>query len=94
MFAVGNVRVVEKGGGGEAGLELVVRSEMVDGMVSVAELDTERLDLRWGTFRAVMKVSGVRGTCAAFFWVSCEHTVLLFFFCGLGILILVLSLSL
>ncbi|KAK3295531.1 concanavalin A-like lectin/glucanase domain-containing protein [Chaetomium fimeti] len=62
MFAVGNVGV------GEAGLGLVVRSEVVDGMVSVAELDTERLDLRWGTFRAMMKVSRVRGTCAAFFW--------------------------
>ncbi|KAH6850124.1 glycoside hydrolase family 16 protein [Chaetomium sp. MPI-CAGE-AT-0009] len=37
-------------------------------MVSVAELDTERLDLWWGTFRAMMKVSRVGGTCAAFFW--------------------------
>jgi hypothetical protein len=51
-------------------LELVVQSELVDGMVPVAELATRRLDLMWGTFRAGMKVSRVGGTCAAFFWVS------------------------
>ncbi|KAH6636129.1 concanavalin A-like lectin/glucanase domain-containing protein [Chaetomium tenue] len=69
VFDVGNVRVVGEGGGVEgSGLELVVRSRVMDGMVAGAELDTERLDLRWGTFRAVMKVSRVRGTCAAFFW--------------------------
>jgi hypothetical protein len=55
---------------GNRGLELVVRSELVDGMVPVAELATRRLDLMWGTFRAGMKVSRVGGTCAAFFWVS------------------------
>ncbi|KAL2164094.1 hypothetical protein VTH06DRAFT_3308 [Thermothelomyces fergusii] len=37
-------------------------------MVPVAELDTRRLDMMWGTFRAMMKVSPVAGTCAAFFW--------------------------
>jgi hypothetical protein len=83
MFAVENVRFVpgdgraggdqEDGGDeerGDRGLELVVQSELVDGMVPVAELATRRLDLMWGTFRAGMKVSRVGGTCAAFFWVS------------------------
>jgi hypothetical protein len=64
-----------RGGGGDKergdrGLELVVRSELVDGMVPVAELATRRLDLMWGTFRAGMRVSRVGGTCAAFFWVG------------------------
>ncbi|KAK4039208.1 concanavalin A-like lectin/glucanase domain-containing protein [Parachaetomium inaequale] len=71
MFAVENVRYHHHDAedhAGEGGLELVVRSEVVDGMVSGAELDTERLDLWWGTFRAVVKVPGVGGSCAAFFW--------------------------
>jgi hypothetical protein len=72
MFAVENVRVStgQEDVGDDAGLELVVGSELLDGMVPVAELDTQRLDLLWGTFRASMKVSGVEGTCAAFFWVG------------------------
>ncbi|KAK4155886.1 beta-glucanase [Chaetomidium leptoderma] len=76
MFAVENINLVhkKKEGGEEekerGGVELVVRGGgvVVDGMVPVAELDTERMDLFWGTFRAMMRVSGVRGTCAAFFW--------------------------
>jgi hypothetical protein len=85
MFSVENVRLGTGGGNddilggwggggdkerGDRGLELVVRSELVDGMVPVAELATRRLDLMWGTFRAGMRVSRVGGTCAAFFWVG------------------------
>lgn len=78
MFAVENARLFsdaqhstgKQKGVTEEGLELVVRSDVVDGMVPVAELDTARLDLRWGTFRAGMKLSSVPGTCAAFFWVG------------------------
>jgi len=75
MFAVENVRIAEHGEGVDKEyrdkvLELVVRSQVVDGMVSVAELDTTRMDFMWGSFRAMMKVSGVGGMCAAFFWVS------------------------
>ncbi|KLU81482.1 hypothetical protein MAPG_00571 [Magnaporthiopsis poae ATCC 64411] len=51
-----------------AGLELVVGSNKMDGMVPVAEVDSARMDLLWGTFRVGMKLSGVPGTCAAFFW--------------------------
>ncbi|KAL2200922.1 concanavalin A-like lectin/glucanase domain-containing protein [Corynascus similis CBS 632.67] len=68
MFAVeNNAEAAEE----TLGLQLVVRAgddEVIDGMVPVAELDTRRLDLMWGTFRAMMKVSPVKGTCAAFFW--------------------------
>ncbi|KAK0621479.1 glycoside hydrolase, family 16 [Bombardia bombarda] len=71
MFAVDNIAANPSSDGGEgvtAGLQLVVRNQLVDGMVPVAEIDTERLDLYWGTFRASIKVTDVPGTCAAFFW--------------------------
>ncbi|KAK3379324.1 concanavalin A-like lectin/glucanase domain-containing protein [Lasiosphaeria ovina] len=74
MFALGNVVDTAAGaaGGGNdeegAALQLVVGSQLVDGMVPVAELDTRRLDLFWGTFRASMKLPRTPGTCAAFFW--------------------------
>lgn len=53
----------------DAGLNLTVSSAsaMVDGMVPVAEIDSHRADLYYGTFRASLKLSGIPGTCAAFF---------------------------
>ncbi|KAL2137349.1 hypothetical protein VTI74DRAFT_3289 [Chaetomium olivicolor] len=76
MFAVENVEYQPGGGGAHQdgkrptteGLKLLVRDQLVDGMVPVAEIDTRRLDIFYGTFRASMKVSSVPGTCAAFFW--------------------------
>lgn len=56
-------------GGGGTGLQLIVRSDVVDDMVPTAEIDSSRLDLLSGTFRASMKLTNVSGTCAAFFWV-------------------------
>ncbi|KAK3902783.1 hypothetical protein C8A05DRAFT_43860 [Staphylotrichum tortipilum] len=58
------------GGAGGDGVQLVVRGGglLVDGMVPVAELDTRRLDVGWGSFRVSMRVPAVAGTCAAFFW--------------------------
>ncbi|KAK3494479.1 concanavalin A-like lectin/glucanase domain-containing protein [Neurospora hispaniola] len=50
------------------GLQLIVRQDLIDGMVPVAEVDTARLDLSYGTFRASMKLTTIPGTCAAFFW--------------------------
>lgn len=75
MFAAENVRVDSGGGGGggleaDAGLQLAVRGRTVEGMVPVAEIDSHRMDLLWGTFRASMKLTDVPGTCAAFFWVG------------------------
>jgi len=51
------------------GMDLYVRNNLVNGMVPVAEVDTYRLDMGYGTFRASMKLSNIPGTCAAFFWV-------------------------
>lgn len=79
MFAVENVFGDQHGrrqkqeekwnGEGSTGLKLVVRSQLVNDMVPVAEIDTQRLDILWGTFRASMKITDIPGTCAAFFWV-------------------------
>ncbi|KAK3944591.1 concanavalin A-like lectin/glucanase domain-containing protein [Diplogelasinospora grovesii] len=49
-------------------MQLVVRKQLVDDMVPVAEIDTQRQDVFYGTFRASMKMTGNPGTCAAFFW--------------------------
>lgn len=57
---------------GSGGLALTVRSTTIDSMVLTAEIDTTRLDVLWGTFRAGLKLSSVPGTCAAFFWVSID----------------------
>lgn len=53
-----------------SGLQLAVRSRAVDDMVPGGEVDSRRRDMRWGTFRASMKLTDVPGTCAAFFWVG------------------------
>ncbi|KAM5382615.1 hypothetical protein ACJZ2D_002405 [Fusarium nematophilum] len=72
-------RLAKNGGGSDeqTGLGLRVGSEVDhDGAVSAAEIDTARLDLHWGSFRAGMKATPINGTCAAFFWVCCwilEH---------------------
>ncbi|KAK2042279.1 concanavalin A-like lectin/glucanase [Colletotrichum somersetense] len=52
----------------DAGLQLLVESSTVDGLVPGAEIDSARSDLQYGSFRAMMKVPDVAGTCAAFFW--------------------------
>jgi hypothetical protein len=55
----------------EDGLQLRVSSAVgKDNEVPASEVDTARLDLRWGTFRAGMKLTETKGTCAAFFWVG------------------------
>ncbi|KAK3375379.1 glycoside hydrolase family 16 protein [Podospora didyma] len=81
MFAVDNVatnpmqidnadsgRLGAEGSEDSAGLQLIVRRELVEEMVPVAEIDTHRLDMFWGSFRASMRMTNVSGTCAAFFW--------------------------
>ncbi|KAK2072335.1 hypothetical protein P8C59_006694 [Phyllachora maydis] len=66
--AGGNINSRTGSNGKSAGLELTVPSQLVDGMVPATEMDTSRLDVWWGTFRASMKMTSVPGTCAAFFW--------------------------
>jgi hypothetical protein len=57
--------------GGDPGLHLTVDAGVPkDGYVKVAEMDSTRTDLLWGTYRASMKLTLTPGTCAAFFWVS------------------------
>jgi len=55
--------------GGDAGLELWVRGDHQDGLVSGAELVTMRNDSLLGSFRVGMKLSNSSGTCGAFFFV-------------------------
>ena len=56
--------------GDDAGLRLLVKGGIPEsGFVPSAEINSERADMRYGSFRAGMKVTGVNGTCAAFFWV-------------------------
>lgn len=54
--------------GGDAGLQLWVRGNPVEGLVGSAEIAAQRQDLLYGSFRIGMKMSGVQGTCGAFFW--------------------------
>ncbi|KAF9776500.1 hypothetical protein IL306_005314 [Fusarium sp. DS 682] len=55
--------------GHQAGLELRVGSVVSkDDAIPASEVDTARLDLHWGSFRAGMKLTDIKGTCAAFFW--------------------------
>lgn len=59
----------ESENGGDAGLQLIVRSELVDNMVPFGEVAARtREDMLYGSFRVAMKIGSVPGTCAAFFW--------------------------
>ena len=61
--------------GGDSGLILTVESQIVDGMVPGGQIVSSRQDVLHGTFRAGMKLTGISGTCAAFFWVrTCDHS--------------------
>ena len=60
--------------GSDGGLHLMVQSSQVDDMVPTAEIDSSRIDLWWGSFRAAMKLTDIPGTCAAFFWVRMPVT--------------------
>ena len=80
MFAVQNIftegaagqngAASRTGNAPPAGLQLVVRAAQVDDMVPVAEIDTARLDVVFGSYRAGLRLTDVPGTCSAFFWVS------------------------
>ncbi|KAI1772472.1 glycoside hydrolase family 16 protein [Hypoxylon cercidicola] len=54
--------------GGDAGLNLIVNSEIHNGMVTGADMSTTVLQYYHGTFRAGIKVTDIPGTCSAFFW--------------------------
>jgi len=55
--------------GGVPGLNLFVRATPSDAtFVSVSEVDTNRTDMLYGSFRAAMQTTQINGTVAAFFW--------------------------
>jgi hypothetical protein len=57
--------------GGDPGVQMIVDGGVPkDGNVKTAEMDSNRTDMIWGTYRASLKLSPIVGTCAAFFWVS------------------------
>lgn len=56
--------------GGDAGLGMYVRGGIpASGYVPIAEVDSARTDLLWGSYRAALKMTNQTGTCSAFFWV-------------------------
>ncbi|PTB35389.1 glycoside hydrolase family 16 protein [Trichoderma asperellum CBS 433.97] len=80
-FAVKNVYSLPGSGDGDStastgssshpaddGVALVVGSTLTNDAVPVAELDSARSDMVFGSYRAGMKLTPVNGTCAAFFW--------------------------
>lgn len=70
-FLPNNVNTHGTKSGDGSGLELRVRSAVnKDDAIPSSEVDTARLDLHWGSFRAEMKLTDIKGTCAAFFWAS------------------------
>ncbi|KJZ76055.1 hypothetical protein HIM_04511 [Hirsutella minnesotensis 3608] len=58
----------DSGSSAVGGLGLRVESTVRDGTISVAEVDSANMDMHWGSYRAGLKLTPVRGTCAAFFW--------------------------
>jgi hypothetical protein len=57
--------------GGDPGLQLLVGGGIPsNGYVQVAQINSAREDMLWGTYRAAMKLTLAPGTCSAFFWVS------------------------
>lgn len=53
----------------EEGLQLWVR-RAVGQAIPMAEVDSQRSDMLYGSFRMRAKMSGTNGTCGAMFWVS------------------------
>lgn len=57
--------------GGDPGLQLLVDGGVpANGYVQIAEIDSAREDLRFGSYRAAMKLTLTPGTCSSFFWVG------------------------
>ena len=55
--------------GGDPGLQMIVRSHLNDSLIPMGELDSERVDMLYGSYRIGVKHSSVSGTCGAYFWV-------------------------
>jgi hypothetical protein len=56
---------------GDPGVQLSVGAGIPqNGYVQVAQMNSVREDLLFGTYRALLKITPVAGTCSSFFWVS------------------------
>lgn len=56
--------------GGDPGLELIVSGGgPSNGYVQTAEVDSSRVDLLYGSYRAMIKVPATAGTCSSVYWV-------------------------
>jgi hypothetical protein len=56
---------------GDPGFQLSVGAGIPEnGFIQVAQLNSVREDLLFGTYRALIKMTSVPGTCTSFFWVS------------------------
>lgn len=58
MFAVDNVETRDGGDG----LQITVKSGVVEGMLSGGEIDSARLDVSYGSFRSSLRLTDVAGT--------------------------------
>jgi hypothetical protein len=57
--------------GGDPGLELIVSGgDPSNGYVQTSEVDSSRVDLLYGSYRAMIKVPATAGTCSSVYWVS------------------------
>lgn len=64
--------------GPEPGVQLIVDGGIpANGNIAGAQMNSVRQDLLFGTYRALMKLPSVSGTCGAFFWVSLASSFLL-----------------
>lgn len=83
-FTIGNVKsnpISDHGNwtgpgqnGGDPGVDFVVNGGVPDdNYVDLAQMDSFRSDMLWGSYRASIKLSPVAGTCTAFFWV-CRYS--------------------
>ncbi|KAL8735451.1 MAG: hypothetical protein Q9181_002832 [Wetmoreana brouardii] len=56
--------------GGDAGAQVIVKGgdPGKGGLIPMGEMNTNRTDMLYGSFRAGMKLTGTPGTCGAFFW--------------------------
>lgn len=61
MVAVDNVETRREGDDGDS-LQIVVRSGVVEGMLSGGEIDSARLDVSCGSFRSSLRLTDVAGT--------------------------------
>ncbi|KAJ5046724.1 uncharacterized protein L3040_003956 [Drepanopeziza brunnea f. sp. 'multigermtubi'] len=55
--------------GGDPGLHMAVQASVTtDGFTQSSQLNSVREDMLWGSYRALLKLPSVSGTCSAFFW--------------------------